>query len=306
MIREFTEMGNILAFDLGGTSVNYALVNDHGNMTNKGSIATPDHLEDLLNFIHQQVEKFQDVKIEGIAISSPGSVSEKGIIYGGSAIPYIHGPNIKALVKEATGLEVEIENDANCVALAEIWQGSAVGKKNVATVVLGTGIGGALIKDGVIHKGHHLHGGEFGYMIIDSRRIGSGMSTFSEVASTFSILKRVAYEKNIHVSELTGEKIFLQAEHGDEICKRAIEEFYQMLAIGIYNIQYIYDPEIILIGGGISSRDDLIEHIQKEVQKLIQQIDVAKVIPSIDRCYFRADANLIGVAYHFIQQQKKR
>lgn len=298
-------MGNILAFDLGGTSVNYALVNDHGNMTNKGSIATPDHLEDLLNFIHQQVEKFQDVKIEGIAISSPGSVSEKGIIYGGSAIPYIHGPNMKALIEEVTGFKVEIENDANCVALAEIWKGSAVGKKNVAMVVIGTGIGGALIKDGKILRGHHLHGGEFGYMIIDPRRVGCGMSTFSEVASTHSLLKRVANKKGIHVSDLTGEEVFLRAERGDEICQQAINEFYKMLAIGIFNIQYIYDPEMILIGGGISARDDLIGNLQREVRKLTEQIDVATVIPSVDRCYFRAEANLIGATYHFIQQQKK-
>src|SRR5699024_1216495 len=113
----------------------------------------------------------------GIAISAPGAVTDGGMINGGSAIPYIHGPNIKAMIETRTGLTVHIENDANCVALAEIWKGAAKTKKDVAVVVIGTGIGGALVKDGVIHKGGNLHGGEFGYMILNPNVIGSGQSS---------------------------------------------------------------------------------------------------------------------------------
>lgn len=85
--------------------------------------------------------------------------------------------------------------------------------------MVGTGIGGALIKNGSIHKGGHLHGGEFGYMILNSNNLGSGMNTFSETASTFSIIKCVAQQKQVDISSLTGEQNFLKAEQDDEVCK---------------------------------------------------------------------------------------
>ncbi|MEF3330192.1 ROK family protein [Oceanobacillus oncorhynchi subsp. incaldanensis] len=166
-----------------------------------------------------QLKQYSNEDIKGIAISSPDSVSEEEIIYGSGAIPYIHGPNIKKHMETETGLAVHIENDANCAALSEVWKRAATGKNDVAVVVVGTGMGGAFIKNGSIHKGGHLHGGEFGYMILNSNNLGSGMNKFSETASTFSIIKRVAQQKQVDISSLTGEQIFLKAEQDDEVCK---------------------------------------------------------------------------------------
>ncbi|GEN88475.1 ROK family protein [Oceanobacillus sojae] len=295
-------MTNILSFDFGGTHIKYGVVDTDGKIRTKEKKRTPKTLESLILLIKNQLKQYSHEGIKGIAISSPGSVSDEGIIYGFSAIPYIHGPNIKKHIEAETGLTVHIENDANCAALAEVWKGAATGKEEVAVVVIGTGIGGALIKNGVIHKGDHLHGGEFGYMILDSNNLGSGMNTFSETASTFSIRKRVAQQKQIDISSITGEQIFLKAEQGDEVCKQAISEFFHMLAIGLYNIQYIYDPELILIGGGISTREDLIQQLNKELEWIERKIDAATLIPEIDRCYFNADANLIGAVYHYLQK----
>lgn len=294
-------MANILSIDFGGTYIKYGFVDTDGNIVNKDLIQTPSTLEDLIKFIKKQVLSYPNKDIKGIAISAPGSVSEEGVIYGSSAIPYIHGPNMKHVIEKETGLRTQIENDANCVGLAEVWRGAAIGKKDVAIVVIGTGIGGSLIKNGAVHKGNSLHGGEFGYMILNPYNLGSGMNTLSEVASTYSILKRVAAEKQIEISTLTGEMIFSMADQGDEICKRAISEFITMLSIGIYNIQYAYDPELILIGGGISQRDDLIIRIRKEIDRIIATVDVATITPKIERCAFHADANLIGATYHYMQ-----
>lgn len=296
-------MVNVLAFDFGGTNVKYGLADTQGHILNKASIQTPPSLEGLLIFIKKQVLKYADQRIEGIAISAPGAVSKKGVIYGSSAIPYIHGPNIKYHIEKETGIRTEIENDANCAGLAEVWQGSGKGKKDVAIVVIGTGIGGSLIKDGAVHKGNTLHGGEFGYMILNPHNLGSGMNTFSETASTYSILKRVAAEKKIDVSTLTGEIVFSLADQGDEVCKRAISEFITMLSIGLYNIQYAYDPELILIGGGISQRDDLISRLKTEIGRIVGTVEAATITPEVDRCAFHADANLVGAVYHFLQMR---
>lgn len=295
-------MSVILAVDLGGTDVKFGIVDQHGKLLEKGKTKTPTSLEDLISHIHDKVQYFSEYMIEGIAISAPGAVTETGVIEGASAIPYIHGPNIIELLEKKTGLRVEIENDANCSALAEIWKGTAEGKKDIAVVVIGTGVGGALIKNGRIHKGVHLHGGEFGYMVLNPTNLGKGQNTFSELASTSSIIRRAASYKKVDVSTLTGEKVFDLASEGDQACVQAIDEFYHMLAIGLYNIQYAYDPELILIGGGISNREDILQAINEKLALVLEKIDIATIKPQIDRCHFFSDANLIGAAYHYQQQ----
>ena len=103
-----------------------------------------------------------------MALSLPGAVdSETGIIGGSSALDYIHGPNIKEELEKRLQVRVEMENDANCAALAEVWKGAASDVNDCCFIVSGTGIGGAVVKNKRIHKGQHLHGGEFGYMIAD-------------------------------------------------------------------------------------------------------------------------------------------
>ncbi|MFB1049977.1 ROK family protein [Paraliobacillus sp. JSM ZJ581] len=295
-------MAVIFAVDLGGTHVKSAIIDKQCQLYEKDKTKTPDSLEDLTSYIREKVRRYAAYEIEGIAISSPGAVTEAGVILGASAIPYIHGPNIKEHFEKEISLPVQIENDANCSALAELWKGEAEGKKNVAVVVIGTGVGGALIKDGSIHKGIHLHAGEFGYMILNPANLGSGQNTFSELASTSSIIRRAAAYKNVDRSTLTGEKVFQLAEAGDEACIRAIDEFYHMLAIGLYNIQYAYDPELILIGGGISNREDILKGIDEKLAKVVKQIKIATVTPEVDRCQFSSDANLIGAVYHYLYQ----
>lgn len=289
-------MDKVFTIDLGGTHTKIAVIDQNGNMTEKQTTNTPDSLYDLLDYIQNEVS-YSDT-FAGISISAPGAVSNNGIIYGASAIPYIHGPNLKELIHKRTGLPVEIENDANCAAMAEIWKGNAKGKKNIIVMVLGTGVGGSIIKDGNIHKGANLHAGEFGCMVLNSNSLENKMEIFSNVASTSSIIRRVAKAKSIDPDTLSGENIFALAEKGDAICNQSIQEFYYMLALGIYNLQYMYDPELILIGGGISERENLTTCVKKELEQIVQNIDEATIQPELKRCFFVSDANLVGAAYN--------
>ncbi|WP_407270960.1 ROK family protein [Radiobacillus sp. PE A8.2] len=291
-------MKKFLAFDVGGTFIKYGIVTEDAEILEKGKVKTPKALEELLEVINQFAKQFRDV--EGIAISCPGAVSDEGIIYGSSAIPYIHGPNIKQLIVERTGLPVYMENDANCAGYAEVWNGSAKGKQDVLVMVIGTGIGGAVIKDGLLHKGNNLHGGEFGYMLLTSDYTSSD-DVWSRVASMKALIKSVAKAKNVDFETLSGEEIFELAEAGDTICIDAVDRFYHLLAIGIYNLQYIYDPEVILIGGGVSAREDLIDKINGKLSEILDVIKLAKIRPVIDTCMFRQDANLLGAVYGFMK-----
>lgn len=237
-----------IVFDIGGTYVKHAVMNEHGDFLEKGRYRSERHAfrrfrDDLLKVVRQAQAHYE---LSGIAISSAGSVdSESGVIGGSSALPCIHGPNFKEVFGGETGLPVELENDANCAALGELWKGAGRGCRDIAFVIVGTGIGGAIVKDGRIHKGAHLHGGEFGYMLMDVRYTNGTIEckTWSELAATSALIRMVAREKGRPETELDGETVFALAEGGDEAAQNAIDRFYFSLAHGIFNLQYAYDPE---------------------------------------------------------------
>ncbi|WP_449620877.1 ROK family protein [Robertmurraya sp. Marseille-Q9965] len=296
-------MKNYLVFDVGGSAVKHAVMNENGEILTKGS--SPSITNDFHAF-RDELLKIVDVKkdifqIEGIAFSCPGGVdSESGVIGGASALPCIHGPNFKEIFGEETGLPVEIENDANCAALGEVWIGAAKDNQDVLFIVIGTGIGGAVVKERTIHKGKNLHGGEFGYMVFN---VGDQkLQTWSHLASTRALVENAVRLSG--VNDMDGKKVFELAEEGDEACIEALEQFYSFLAQGIYNLQYVYDPEKIVIGGAVSSRSDLIERIYEKMDGIFETVQIAKVRPVMETCHFQNDANLIGALYHFLQQQK--
>lgn len=298
-------MKNFIVFDIGGTAVKWSIVNEEGifEMSGKISIAKSpkEFFENLACLSNEMKDKYN---IEGIAISAPGAVdSETGIIGGISAIPYIHGPNFKEILKKSTGLNVEIENDANCAALGECWLGSGKDNKDLAFVVCGSGIGGALIKDNKIHKGTHKHGGEFGYCIVDyDINSKEKFKTWSTVGSTTALAKMVAMRKGISESELDGVKVFELAECGDEIAIEEVNKYYYYMAIGIYNIQYNYDPELIILGGAISERKDYINQIEKRIEFIMKENPDGKIKPIIKKCLKGNDTNKLGALYNYLQR----
>ncbi|SIB85740.1 transcriptional regulator/sugar kinase [Mycobacteroides abscessus subsp. abscessus] len=121
-------MRNYAAFDVGGSSIKYALMDEAGSIIKKSSIPTPkEGIEAFIEAIGNAVEDLRFISpVEGIAMSMPGAVDvASGTIHGASAVPYVHGPNIRELVERRTGLPAELENDANCAGLAEGWIGAA-------------------------------------------------------------------------------------------------------------------------------------------------------------------------------------
>ena len=254
-------------------------------------------MEDMYQVIEDAFHSYDD--IEGVALSMPGAVdSEKGVIGGSSAIDYIHGPHIKEELQNRLHVRVEMENDANCAALAEVWKGAASDVDDCCFIVSGTGIGGAVVKNRRIHKGVHLHGGEFGYMIAEFNFETHEMHTWSDVGSTVAMVRSVAKEKGVDVSTLDGKEIF-DHYHDDPVYAKYVDKYYYVLANGIYNLQYAYDPQKIVIGGGISAREDLLEELDKRLDVIFQTFTHAKVRPTVLTCQYQNDANLLGALYHF-------
>lgn len=292
----------ILSFDIGGSSVKYAVIEKTGKILAKGKKTTPQEKEEFFRLIENVAASYRRAyTIEGAGFSFPGAVDDvSGVIGGSSALPYIHDFPIRQELERRLSLPAALENDANCAALGESWLGVGKEHEDLVFLVIGTGIGGAVVKGKRIHHGKHLHGGEFGYMVSDaSHRI------LSETGSTRVLAERVADAKGLPCEEMDGRKAFALADAGDADALQAVSAMYEALAMAIYNLQYAIDPEIFVLGGAVSERPGFAEEIGKRVDVILKDVGVARIRPVIRPAQFGNDANLLGAVRALLNKQDR-
>ena len=291
-----------LVFDIGASAIKYALMDDAAKIYEKGKVPTPkEDLEHFLLALKSVYEQYQN-EIDGIAISAPGTIdSELGKIYAPGGIAYNENVNLVEQMHTFTTLPIALENDGKSAALAETWKGNLQDCKDGVVLVLGTGIGGGIIKDKQLWKGSHLFAGEFSYVLY-----GEG-NDFHDVwamnGSTTALIMEVAKMKGLDMHQINGEEIFALIEQKDEDACQALRHLAHSVARGMFNIQCMLDPEKILIGGGISQQPILCAYIQEALDALYKGIpfDIPKV--QLDTCKFYNDSNLIGALYNFLSRQ---
>ncbi|PPA70470.1 ROK family protein [Jeotgalibacillus proteolyticus] len=295
----------LLAIDIGGTFIKLALVSPTGQLNGKSQVRTPDSLEQFCSIIDRYYElQKNQYNIIGVAISSPGSVTEAGDSLGYSSVPFVHEINLASMFSARYDLPVSIENDANCAALAELWNGEAVQLKTFACIVCGTGVGGAVVINKQLYKGANLHGGEFGYTILSSNLKESSYDTWSELGSSSAITRRLTQEPPYYTN-WTGPKVFQQAGNDHDKALASLHTFFHTLAVGIHNIQYILDPEKILIGGGITRQPDFMNQVHSELNNIYAEKPFAKIRPSVSLCQHLDQAQLFGAAYVWLERYRK-
>jgi len=287
---------NIAAFDIGGTALKMGVVTSDGKILEKGKVSvTESDGEQILQAILQWIASHP--KCEGIAISAPGYVNpHTGFIEMGGAIRRFDNFDIKTWLQERTHLPVAIENDANCVLLAERWQGKAASMANCLVMTIGTGIGGAIICNNQLVHGTRFRAGEFGYMVAerpgprDIRRY-----TMNETCTLRILRQHYADYIGLTLSEVTGEDVFALYDSGDLVGQRLVDDFLNSLGVGLYNLVNLFDPQMIFIGGGIVERPGFLALLRKHLAWFgIDQY--------IDAVSHGNDAGLIGAVYHFNQQ----
>ncbi|SRR3712207_2745000 len=292
-------MMTLLCIDIGGTSTKFATCRK-GKLEKQSSCPTPHSLEGFYRMLDERLAYYRTEKLSGIAISSPGAVNKKtGSIEGASALPYIHGFPIRQDLEKRFGLPISMENDANCAALAESALGAGQGASSIAMLVLGTGVGGSLVINGRIHYGAHLFGGEFGFMVMNER-----YQTFSELGTVVNMAKRYSQIINDGKS-YTGKEVLELADQGDPVALKERQVFLQSLAMGVFNIQHAFDPDRILIGGGVSQADFLLPALEAELDKLYQLVSISDLRPQLAVCQFKNEANLLGASIDFMQEHRK-
>ncbi len=318
-----------LVFDVGATTIKYALMTGEGEFLEKGKTPTPVGLyrevNDFVEAIGEVYDKYahQVEAIEGIAMGMPGQIDVKrGIVYNGGGIQYMHEVPIRDLVQSrCDNIPVTVENDGKCAALAEIWKGNAKDVKDACVIVFGTGIGGGIIRNRKVIHGKHLLAGELSFILDEMKRedldkLPPGdrlMETlpFSVVAEKFPVAwstkcssvnmcQNIARAKGIPFEGVTGEKVYQWIREGDELVKNMVEDVYFCIAKWCISLFVILDPEIILIGGGISAEPEFIKGIQKYVERLKPISNLYTKI-KLDTCKFLNDSNLLGALFNFKQ-----
>lgn len=297
-----------LSFDVGGTKTKYSLVNESGEILESGSFSTKDNKEIIFSNVKSIVEEFKNknYSIDGLAFSMPGVIDVKnGHMITGGALRDLYDFPFKEKLEQYIGIPVELENDVNCVALAEKWQGNAKDCENFVCLTVGTGVGGAIYIDGKMVRGTKYAAGEFGFMITDRRENYEEASLSMSGSVRGGLIQTYARKKGINWEELNGEKIFELAENGDKIALEVIDDFYTSLAYSVYNLSVSLNPEKILIGGEITRREDFIKIIEDKVEIIKKDVCPLKM-PIIERCKFLNDSGKIGAVYHFILNNKNR
>lgn len=269
--------------DIGGTTCKIGFFETSGKLIDKWEIKTnkKDNGASILSEVAQAVdnklaqESISKDEVQGIGIGVPGPVRSSGIVnrcvnlgWGVVDVPEELG--------KLTGLKVRVGNDANVAALGEMWQGGAKGCRDVIMVTLGTGVGGGIIVDGKVIAGYNGAGGEIGHMTVNSDEIESCncgqygcLEQYTSATGIVRMAKRklskTAEETTLtKFTELTAKDIFDEAKEKDAIAEGLVDELGEILGAALSNIACVVNPEVIVIGGGVSKAGQiLIDTIQK-------------------------------------------
>ncbi len=263
--------------DLGGTTVKCGLFTQEGELLEKWEIPTnkenkgekiPQDIADTI--LHKMDEKKLDkADVIGVGMGIPGPVNAKGVVLGCANLGWGEF-NVAEKMSALTGLKFVAGNDANVAALGEMWQGGAKGYENVIMVTLGTGVGGGVIVDGHIVAGSNGAGGEIGHIVVNPQETAicgcGGHGHLEQYASATGVVntakKYLAESSEVSVlrscDPLTAKDVFDAAKEGDALALRTVDTFGSYLALALGFVASVVDPEVFVIGGGVSRAGDII------------------------------------------------
>lgn len=294
----------VLVVDIGGTFIKYALMEEDMSILDKGKIPTPlDSRENLIEAIGGLYDKMPEVS--GIAISMPGIIdSEKGYCSMGGALRYNDDFYLRHSLYERCPVKIYMENDAKCAAMAEAAVGSLRDVNDGFVLIFGTMIGGGFIKDHRLHKGKHFSAGEVSYITT----VRDGEPTVENVwgnrCGTPYLCRMYAEKKNLQPSEVDGIQVFEAVNSGDNDAKECLQKFTREVAIQLFNLQTVLDPERFAIGGGISAQPVFIDYIRNNLKELYAKCPYHVPHADVVACKFQNDANLIGALQCFLADGK--
>ena len=314
--RDSIKPNLVCAVDLGGTNLRAANIDCEGQISDRLKFKTPqtDNPKEIVSAIACAVaqcsthaaERHQT--IQAVSVVVPGSVSTgTGLVVNAPNVPAIVGFDLTSALAGELKRSVLIENDANAAAVGELWQGAARGRRTIVCFTLGTGVGSGVILNEEVWRGIDGTGGEIGHTSVapfGGVQCNCGNFGCLEVYASASALVRMTRERLQHsesqldtiaVDDLTAEKIFEGAVAGDVLARSMFEKMGAFLGIAIANVVNTFNPEMIVIGGGVSAAFDLFApSVRQEMMRRAFPVPAARC--QIVKAECGDDAGLLGGA----------
>ena len=314
-----------IGVDIGGTEVKLGIIDERGKVLSSGScsVSFDQYETPILDTVIKSLDIFladhlkTSGEFDGIGVSATGQIDIHNGIVAGTAghIKNWQGSCIKETMESKYGLPVTVMNDANCAALAEKWIGAAKDASEAIVVTFGTGVGGGIIVNSEILVGHNGLAGELGHFTIcnEGKKCScQNTGCYEQYASTAALIHMVEeavenglIDRNIfEVKGINGKTIFEQLEQFNSGLSQIVEEWLDYVADGLVSLVHIFNPQLILLGGGVSVQE---KHFIKPVRRKVLE----RVMPAfcnnldIQSAKLGNDAGMVGAVYYFIKCRKK-
>lgn len=279
----------VFGVDIGGTTVKLGLFNKAAELLDKWEIPTvkvnggEQILPDVAKSILKKMEEKGIAKsdIIGIGVGAPGAVDEEGTMVGGAVNLGWGVLNIPQILKEYLDVPVKAANDANVAALGEMWQGGGKGHRNMVAVTLGTGVGGGIIVEGKILTGATGAGGEIGHIHMEDNETElcgckkkGCLEQYASATGIVRLAKRRLAEDDkpscLREGEISAKTVFDGVKAGDEVAIEIAERFGNYLGKGLAMVACTVNPEVFVIGGGVSKAGEiLLSFIKPSFEKYV-------------------------------------
>ena len=302
----------ILAIDIGGTFIKFGLVDDDFRICNQSKEPTPTTIDDFWQTLESIVSSFEN-EISGIAIACPGEInSKRGFVFKGGLIPYLTAIPLGTRLSKIFQLPVKVINDADAAALAEARYGSLQDLDCGAALVLGTGVGLGIVSQGELLSPLSVAQ----YLRAPSPQSMSQTALpfqwtlfkhalFSLVDNKGSAVGFVHEASQIlGLEQDDGLAVFsaLDENHSEQL-NRLFKDYCHEIAVLILNLQSFFKLDRVVIGGGISRQNSLIEGVVNAYEELFNERSELGFEPiTIQACHFHNDSNLLGAASYFTSE----
>jgi len=317
-----------VGIDVGGTKILGVVADESGQINDRLMVATPKEPAEVASAIAEVVKTLIDRvdgddggKLAGIGVGVPGLVDRAGVLRYGPNVPGVVGLDIATELRATTELLVVVENDASLAALAEHRVGAARGHDHALVITQGTGIGGGMIVDGALLRGANGFAGEPGHMLVDplgpvcacgtrgcweAFASGTGLANIARTlvakGGGVAILERAGGEPG----HINGEHVADALALGDRDAQAVLDEFAQRVAVGLGGLITVFDPSVVVLGGGLTALSDrFIPDVQSHLPSTILGSQYRPVVPVVPT-QLGAEAGAVGGALLAIRPEPQR
>lgn len=298
-----------LGIDIGGTAVKLGLVDATGSVLERmeQSVSYDRYKTPILDTVLKTAKEFTAGRREtlaGIGVSATGQIdSTRGVVAGTCGnLPGWKGTPIRERLQKEFGLPVSVANDANCMCLGEAWVGAAQGYTDVIGITIGTGLGGGIMTGGHLLEGVRGLGGELGHYrthAVDGRPCTCGAKGCWEQYASTTALVRAARQVDDRLCD--GRAVFKAVEAGDAKAQGLLACWIEEIAEGLAGLVHIFNPQVVLVGGGVSAQQELlIAPLERHLK--------ARIMPAfadglrVEAAALGNDAGLVGAVFYLLEQ----